>query len=98
MVAFNESILRTLYGSVDPNVMESSLTYLRITTLYFPALALYNAGAAIFRSMGKTKVAMYISLLMNVVHVIGNYIAIFILKAGVAGVAWSSFAGFHVLV
>lgn len=94
MLFFNESILKTLYGSVDPAVMESSLTYLRITTFYFPALALYNAGAAIFRSMGKTKVAMYISLLMNVIHVIGNYIAIFILKAGVAGVAWSSFVSF----
>ena len=82
---FNQQILSFLFGQVDDAVMQASVTYLKITTYSFPALAIYNSGAAIFRSMGKTKVTMYISLLMNLINAIGNYIGIFVLHAGVAG-------------
>ncbi len=91
VLLFNRQILQLLFGSVDSAVMEASVTYLRISAYSFIALALYNAGAALFRSMGMTRVTMYISLLMNIINVIGNAIGIFVLKAGVAGVAWPSF-------
>ena len=38
--------------------MEAGVTYLRILALSYPALALYNAGAALYRSMGRTKTTM----------------------------------------
>ncbi len=91
VLIFNHQILGLLFGTVDPSVMEASVTYLSITTFSFPALAIYNSSAAMFRSMGKTKKTMHVSLIMNLVNVIGNYIGIFILHAGVAGVAWPSF-------
>ena len=40
--------------------------------------------------MSKTKVTMQISLVMNAINVAGNAIGIFVLHAGVAGVAWPS--------
>ncbi len=49
--------------------MAAGLTYFRITALSFPFLALYNAGAAIFRSMGNSKISMKVSLVMNVINV-----------------------------
>lgn len=91
VLMFNRQILGLLFGSVDNAVMEASVIYLRISAYSFIALALYNAGAALFRSMGMTRTTMYISLLMNIINVIGNAIGIFVLKAGVAGVAWPSF-------
>lgn len=91
VLLLNRQILNLLFGSVDSAVMEASVIYLRISAYSFIALALYNAGAALFRSMGMTRVTMYISLLMNIINVIGNAIGIFVLKAGVAGVAWPSF-------
>lgn len=84
-------ILGWLFGSVEPSVMNASVTYLTIMTYTFPAIALYNAGAALFRSMGRTKSTMHISLWMNGINIVGNYIGVFILKAGVAGVAWPTF-------
>ena len=42
-----------LFGRVEPDVMEASLIYLIISALSFPALAIYNSSAALFRSMGK---------------------------------------------
>lgn len=55
----------------------------------FTALAVYNAGAAVYRSLGKTNVTMYISVVSNVINVIGNVIGVFVFRAGVAGVAQS---------
>lgn len=83
----HREILTLLYGSVEADVMVASVTYFAITALSFPFLGLYNAAAALFRSMKKTNVTMYVSLLMNVINVIGNAIGIFVLHAGVAGVA-----------
>ena len=85
--AFHKGILQLLYGSVEADVMEASITYFAITALSFPFLGIYNAAAALFRSMKKTNVTMYVSLLMNAINVVGNAIGIFVLKAGVAGVA-----------
>lgn len=82
-VLFRSQLLSLLFGRVEPDVMEASLTYLIIATLSFPALAVYNSTAALFRSMGKTKAIMNISIAMNAVNVIGNAIGIFALHAGV---------------
>lgn len=86
----NEWILRTLFGSVESEVMDAAVTYLRISAYSYPALAIYNAGAALYRSLGKTSVTMRISLISNVINLVGNLIGVFILHAGVAGVAYPS--------
>lgn len=86
----NVYILRLFFGKVEDSVMEACVTYLRISAYSYPALAVYNAGAAIYRSLGKTKVTMYISVISNVINVVGNLIGVFVLHAGVAGVAYPS--------
>lgn len=86
----NKGMLHLLFGKVEDSVMDACVTYLKISAFSYPALAVYNAGAAIYRSLGKTSVTMYISVLSNVINLIGNIIGVFVLKAGVAGVAWPS--------
>ena len=85
-----EGMLRLMFGKVESDVMQACITYLRISAYSYPALAVYNAGAALFRSMGKTSVTMYLSVASNIINVIGNLIGVFVLHAGVAGVAWPS--------
>ena len=87
---WNRQLLGLLFGSVEEPVMEACVIYLRISAYSFPALAVYNAGAALCRSMGRTKVTMQISLWSNGINIIGNAIGIFALHAGVAGVAYPS--------
>lgn len=87
---FHRQILGLLFGSTEADVMKASIVYLRIMALSYPAIALYNAGAALYRSMGKTGVTMKVSLAMNLINAGGNAIGIFALRAGVAGVAWPS--------
>lgn len=80
-------ILKLFFGSIEASVMEAGLTYFRITALAFPFIALYCTAAAVFRSMGNSKLTMKISILMNLINVSGNAICILGLKMGVAGVA-----------
>lgn len=84
---FNKTILVLLFGKVEQSVMDACLTYLRISAYSYPALAVYNAGVALYRSMTKTSTTMYISIISNVINVVGNIIGVFVLDAGVAGVA-----------
>lgn len=86
----NERILRLMFGRVEDSVMEACITYLRISAYSYPALAIYNSGAAVYRSLGKTKVTMYLSVVSNIINVVGNLIGVFALHAGVAGVAYPS--------
>lgn len=55
-------------------------------------MAIYNAGAALYRSFGKTSATMYISIIANIINVAGNLLSVFVLNAGVEGVAYSSLA------
>lgn len=83
-------LLKGLFGKVEPDVMEACKTYLRISVYSFPALGIYNAGTALYRSIGKTSVTMKISIVSNLINVAGNLIGVFVFRAGVAGVAYPS--------
>ncbi|MDD3393551.1 MAG: MATE family efflux transporter [Anaerotignum sp.] len=80
-------ILQNVFGKIESNVMESAKTYLMIVSASIPFIAIYNAGAAIFRSMGNSKVPMFLSLIMNAINVGGNAILIFGFGMGVKGAA-----------
>lgn len=83
-------ILHHVFGDIEANVMECAKTYLLIVSASIPFIALYNAGAAVFRTQGNSKVPMYLSLMMNTMNVVGNAILIFIFHMGVAGAAIST--------
>ena len=90
IMAFREPLLRLLFGTITDSVMQSALTYLTVSVFSYPVLAIYNAGAALFRAQGNSRVSMLIAGLINIVNLIGNSIMIFGLKWGVAGAATSS--------
>ena len=90
ILAANAFLMRLMFGQVEADVMDACVTYLRISAYSYPALAVYNAGAALYRSFGKTSTTMYISVAANVINVVGNCIGVFVLHEGVAGVAWPS--------
>lgn len=90
ILLFSDPLLSLLFGNVEPDVMAACKVYLCILTGSLPALAVYDAGAALCRSIGKAKVTMYISLVANGINIIGNCVGVFVLKLGAAGVAWPS--------
>lgn len=91
-LAARRPILRLLFGEIDADVMENAVTYLTFTAISFPFLAIYNSCAALFRSMGNSKVSMLSSLLMNVVNIGGNALFIYGFRWGVAGAGAATLA------
>ena len=88
--ALARPMIRLFYGSIEADVLDAGTLYLQIIAVSYPFLALYNAGAALFRSMGNSKISMQISVMMNIINIVGNAVCIFGLKMGVDGVAWPS--------
>ena len=84
---FKTAVLTTVFGHIDADVMAATDKYYSIVMASIPGIALYNGGAAIFRTMGKSEVSLKVSLLMNGINVTGNAILIFGLHMDVAGVA-----------
>lgn len=80
-------ILDTVFGEITPEVRDHANIYLLIVTASIPFIALYNGGAAIFRAMGNSKVSMKVSVVMNVINVVGNAVLVLGLHWGTEGVA-----------
>ena len=90
VMLLREPLLRLLFGSTEPDVMQSALTYLTISIFSYPVLAIYNAGAALFRAQGNSNVSMMIAGLINIVNIVGNATMIYGFHTGVAGAALAS--------
>lgn len=86
-------LLSLIFGRVEDTVMENAEVYMLVTALSFPFLAMYNAGAALFRASGNSRLPMTVSILSNIINIIGNAILIFGLKMGVLGAAIPTLLG-----
>lgn len=90
ILLFHTQLLKLLFGRIEADVMKACESYLLITTLSLPFLAVYDTGAALCRSIRKTNATMFISIVANVINVIGNCAGVFALHLGAAGVAYPS--------
>lgn len=79
---------------VSKEMRPDSLTYINIVGGFLFLQACYNVMLQILRCNGYTKVGMYISLVINLINIFGNYMFLYgplkFLNLGVAGVAIST--------
>ena len=83
-------LLRLCFGAIEDDVMQHALVYFVISAISYPFVAIYNGLAALFRTMGNSRVTMVASFILNIVNIVGNALFIYVFKWGVAGAAWSS--------
>ena len=79
------ALLKTL--NVPEDVFPFALLYIRIYLLGMPAILLYNFEAAIFRSIGETKMPLIALTLSGILNVLLNLFFVIVLKMSVNGVA-----------
>jgi len=86
-------LIRLLYGELEADVSRAARTYLLVSAVSFPFLALYNGAAALFRSMGNSKISMICSIFVNMLNVAGNALCIYVFHLGVFGAALATVTG-----
>ena len=89
---FKKPILSVVFGSITPQVMEYCDTYFMITVASIPFIAVYNAGSALLRSVGRSRISMIVCFFMNVINIPGNYILLHVFHMEVDGVALPTLA------
>lgn len=89
-ILFRKVLLTLVFGKIDADVMNNAIIYFMISALSYPFIAVYNSCAALFRSMGNSKISMFTSLIMNIINISGNAVFIFIFNMGAAGAAAAS--------
>lgn len=80
-------ILRVLFGEIAEDVYVDACMYYTFMLWSIPFLALYNAGAGLFRTAGRAKFPMKVMLYANILHIFGNGYCLFVLDMGVEGIA-----------
>ena len=84
---FGQPLISLIFGKVEPEVLSSAQTYLFITSMSYPFIALYNSCAALYRAMGNSRISMVTSLIMNSLNIAGNALLIYGFGMGVEGAA-----------
>ena len=87
---FQRPLLTLIFGQIEPLVMDNANTYFFLSALSYPFLAVYNSGAALFRSMNNSKISMVTSVGMNLINIAGNALTIYGFHMGVTGAGLSS--------
>lgn len=89
-LCFRRFILQTVFGHIEQDVMDAAMVYFLLSAVSYPFLSVFNSCAALYRSVGNSRVSMLVAIIMNVINVIGNAVGIYVLKWGVAGAAAST--------
>jgi len=87
VVLLRQILIGVLFGQIEADVWHNADRYLYIVALSIPFIAIYNAGAAIFRTTNGATLPMKIMLVCDVLNILGNAYCIYFLGWDVRGVA-----------
>lgn len=88
ILVLSRPILRIVFGRIDDDVMSFSQTYFLISAISYPFIGFYNAGAALFRAQGNSRISMLASLVMNIINICFNALFIYGLGMGYWALRW----------
>ena len=87
VIILRQFLIGILFGQIEADVWHNADMYLYIVALSIPFIAVYNAGAAIFRTTNDASLPMKIMLVCDVLNIMGNAFCIYYLGWDVRGVA-----------
>ena len=76
VMVFCNGIISLFFGKIEADVFHNAVIYMMISALSFPFLALYNSCAALFRSMGNSKITLKVSVVENIINIGGNALGV----------------------
>ncbi|MBR6570564.1 MAG: MATE family efflux transporter [Clostridia bacterium] len=92
LYVLGEPLVNVLYPEVEPLLTEYAVRYLRLVCISLPPYAMFCAIFNSFRSVGDTKSALFLTIVINGAHLVGSFIFINGMQLGVDGAGWSLIA------
>lgn len=89
IIFFSDPLLNILFGQAEPDVMNNARIYLIGCCISYPSFAVFQAVSGALRGMGDTRASMVLSIGMNVLVVILNFIFINGMRLSVLGATFS---------
>lgn len=74
---FRHPLLSLLFGSAEKEVFGNAFTYLNITLLTYPFIAMTSIACGVLRGTGDTRTPMKVTIGMNFINVVLSYILIY---------------------
>ncbi len=87
VIILRRFLIGLLFGQIEADVWANADMYLYIVALSIPFIAIYNAGAAIFRTTNDATLPMKVMLVCDVLNILDNAVCIYYLGWDVRGVA-----------
>jgi len=85
MYAGADVVVRLLYPDVEPQVTEYAVSFMRLMCISFLPFSVFNAIFNIFRSLGDTRSSLFLTIVINVAHLLLSLLFINVLGLGVNG-------------
>lgn len=89
-LVFRTQLIKLIFQKADPDVIHNAETFFLYSAFSYPFIAVYNTCAALFRSMGNSRISMVVSFIMNILNIAGNALFLYGFNMGVKGVGISS--------
>ena len=89
LLVFAKVLVNSLYPAAEPLLIQYSIRYMRLIAISFIPYAVFNAIFNAFRSLGDTRSSLFLTVVINVVHLVCSFTFINIMKMGIDGAGYS---------
>ena len=89
LFAFAPPLVNALYPNVEPLLYEYSVHYMRLMSISFIPYSIFNAIFNAFRSLGDTKSSLFLTIVINGLHLLFCLLFINVMQLGVTGAGLS---------
>lgn len=85
LIILSDSLVNFLFKGVDIAVLAKTKSYLIGVAISMVFLSVYMSGFAVFRGLGETKKCLKLTILINLIHFVGSFIFINVMKLDILG-------------
>lgn len=89
LLLFANVLVNLLYPAAEPLLIEYSIRYMRLIAISFIPYAIFNAIFNAFRSLGDTRSSLFLTVVINVVHLVCSFVFINLMHMGINGAGCS---------
>jgi putative MATE family efflux protein len=89
LVAFSDVLVHRMFGAADPIVINKARSYLIGVAISQIFLSVYMGAFAVFRGMGATKICLWLTIIINVIHLLASMLFLNVMHLDIFGTALS---------